>query len=349
MSDAAKEILESGHLESEGFPHNYLDDKLEATIRDIELSTTHDTDVPDDAIQTIESDRRISLVAAPNWDEVRIEGEVHVPEAVFNGTLPVEERDDPPVSLLVAVQVPKTILRYGVAKEDVDAELDGEGTYPFSVELSNDKVRGAVTLKPYLVRSEGQDDDPDYAGRFGDRLAADDAWTVQVDEESDSGGFLHPQIEPFDRSESFPGEENLHYLHFEDPTTPKLFLNANHSRLVHVLQHEGTWGGDARFRDVLFDYIEQSVWQELLLRAAADADPETAELRHPWQEEVVDLFTDELYDDADYEGVVQRLGRDAASKDDLDELVRQVDLAIQQRVEHPDAALKLLQEGLKDD
>ncbi|WP_435124132.1 hypothetical protein [Halobaculum sp. D14] len=337
----------SGHLHTEGFPHNYLQDKLNCKVGSLEV--TKGPEAPEDAYQIVKSDRRLSAVAVQEWEEMSIGGSIHVPEEVFSGTLPFEERDEPPVSLVIAVRASQTMLRFGISERELDVDVDGEGDYEFSVELKRDSLRGEVKIKPYLVRGEPQDINEDYATDYGDRLASDEAWTVEIDREQEDGGFLHPRIEPFDHFDSFPNGENLHYLHFEDPSTPKLFLNANHQQLIGVLQSDGAVGHDARFRDVLYDYIEQSVWQELLLRTASDADPDGGELKYPWQEEVVELFEDELFDVEDYEDVVRRLGELASSGEDVDVLAKEIDAAIQKRVDHPTQALKLLQEGIEID
>ncbi|EJN57550.1 hypothetical protein [Halogranum rubrum] len=342
----------SGRLTGEGFPHPYLQEALEFSVEEVTLVSSDGGEVDNNNVLFVNSDRRISLVAAPAWDRVVVQGTVEIPKKVFNATMPVEERkeSEPPIDLTMAVRCRQTILRRGVFSRSIDIEVTEPGTYPVEVELEHRNFRGKVDLKPYLVRIDQQDSDSNYASRTGDRLASCDPWAVEVDETEDSGGFLHPRIEPFDLHDSFPGEEHLHYLHFEEPATPKLYLNANHGRLVDVLQNEGTRGADPRFRDVLFDYIEQSVWQELLLRTANDADPESDEVRHPWQEEVIDLFTDHLYDEDDgYDEVLRKLGEHASSGEDLDVLVHEIDRAIQLRVNHPDKALKLFQEGMHND
>lgn len=259
------------------------------------------------------------------------------------------ERDDPPVEVVVAIRCSQTILRRRITEDELGIAIDGEGEYTASFTVKRKDVRGKVEVKPYLVRSEHQSEDVEYASRTGDRLASADSWTLEVDETEEDGGFLHPRIEPFDRHDSFPDEEHLHYLHFEDPSTPKLYLNANHGRLVDVLQNEGTTGADPRFRDVLYDYIEQSVWQQLLIRAANDIDQETGEARHPWQEEVVELFETELYPDIEENRELRKRIAEDADSGDLDVLVHQIDLAIQRRIDHPQRAVDLFQEGLHND
>lgn len=340
----------SGTLSSEGFPYNYLPQSLECGIDEVNLEASDGEVVGEDSVQIAEGDRRVSLITATEWDEAEIKCAVTVPEKIFEATIPFDERDDPDVKLVLAARASQTILRMGEVGSTSSIPVNGHGEYELSATLTHSEVRGDVVLKPYLVRSGSQDEDENYATDTADRLASDDAWTVRIDQPEEDGGFLHPLIEPFHKYPTFPGEDHLHYLHFEDPSTPKLYLNADHGQLLNIMFKDGTRGADARFRDVLYDYIEQSVWQELLVRTANDADSDTGETRHPWQDEVVELFADDLYDDPDTpREVAAQLGSDAESGEDLDRLVSEIDRAIQKKVDHPDSALKLFQEGLHND
>jgi hypothetical protein len=353
MSDGKR----TGKLSKDGFPHNYLKDALSLSIVGADVETGDDTDLPDGSIEVVESDRRLSLEAIPNWSTVTISAVVDIPEKVYN-TLPAEERGDyaptevdaeePPIRFVLAVRSSRTILRKRLTHEDLSINVTEAGETDVELELQSHEVAGDVEVKPFIVRAEDQSKDDGYASSVGDRLASDDKWTVRVDRPDEDGGFLNPIIEDFDMP-GFPRDEHLHYLKFESPSTPKLYLNANHSQLVDVLNKEGSWGADARFRDVLFDYIEQSVWNQLLLRTANDTDVETGEQRHPWQEDVVSLFADDLFKPEDDEVEVAIKMAEYADSEDLDVLVNEIERAVQKRVNHPDAALSLLQEGIDND
>lgn len=347
----------TGKLSKDGFPHNYLHDALSLSIVGADVETGDDTKIPDSSIEIIESDRRLSLEAIPNWDTVTISAVVDIPEKVYN-TLPPEERGDyapaevdagePPLRFVLAVRSSKTILRKRITQEELSIDVSEAGETDVEFDIQSHEVAGDVEIKPFLVRATNQSADDAYASSVGDRLASTEKWTVRVDRADEDGGFLDPIIEDFDRP-GFPGDEHLHYLKFETPSTPKLYLNANHPQLVDVLNKEGSWGGDARFRNVLFDYIEQSVWNQFLLRTANDTDVETGEQRHPWQEDVVSIFADDLFDPEDDETDVAVKMAECVNTGDLDVLVREIDEAIQKRVDHPDATLSLLQEGIDND
>lgn len=353
MSDGKR----TGKLSKDGFPHNYLKDALGLSIVGADVETGDDTELPDGSIEVVESDRRLSLEAIPSWNTVTVSAVINIPKKVYN-TLPSGERGDyapkevdaeePPIRFVLAVRSSKTILRKRLTHEDLSIDLMEAGETEVEVELHSHEVAGDVEIKPFIIRTENQSKDDGYASSVGDRLASAEKWTVRVDRPDEDGGFLDPIIEEFDMP-GFPGDEHLHYLKFETPSTPKLYLNANHPQLVDVLNKEGSWGGDARFRDVLFDYIEQSVWNELLLRTANDTDIETGEHRHPWQEDVVSLFADDLFDPEDDEVDVALKMAEYADSEDLDVLVDEIDRAVQKRVNNPDAALSLLQESINND
>lgn len=348
----------TGNLSKEGFPYNYLDDSLELLISNVDLETKDAVDIPGGSVEIVASDRRVSLTGAPNWEKVVISATVDVPEKVYN-TLPSVERgeyapsevdsEEPPVRFVLAIRSSKTILRKRKTGEELSIDVTEAGQKEIEFDLKSHEVAGDVEVKPYLVREKNQEHDESFASSVGDRLAAGEKWTVRVDRTDDDGGFLNPIIEDFDRP-GLPGDENLHYLKFETPSSPKLFLNAGHPQLVEVLNNEGTWGANARFRDVLFDYIEQSVWQQLLFRTANDINIETGETQHPWQEDVISLFVDDLFEPEDDKvDVAIKMAECADSGEDLDVLVREVDSAIQKRIDHPDAAISLLQEGIDND
>jgi hypothetical protein len=243
-------------------------------------------------------------------------------------TLPQEKRGeyaldgvdatDPPLRFVFGVRSPVTIRRHREAGDDLCINPTSTETQSFEITLERSQMAGGVKLRPYLVRASAQDTDSSHATDLGDRLASGPAWTLKVDEVDDDGGFLQPLYEEFDRL-GYLGDDHLHHLRFQPPSEPKLYLNANYPRLVKVLNNEGAKGADPRFRDVLYDYIEQSVWKQLLFRAASDADAATGELRYDWEEEeVVDEFADDLFNGVDEtEAVVIKMAECVESGDDV--------------------------------
>lgn len=344
----------TGKLNTEGFPHNYLEDAVDFEVTDVSLGGTD----AEDRVQVLSGDRRIATASVREWDTIDVGAEVEINEDAFV-TLPQEERGeyapsgvdatDPPLRFVFAVRSSATIRRHRETGDDLGVDPTSTETQSFEITLERSQMAGEVELRPYLVRASGQNTDSGHATDLGDRLASGPAWTLEVDEVDEDGGFLQPLYEEFDRP-GYPGDDHLHQLMFQPPSEPKLYLNANHPRLVGVLNNEGTTGADPRFRDVLYDYIEQSVWKQLLFRAASDADAATGELQYDWEEEVVDQFAQNLFDDVDgTEAVVIEMAECVESGDDLDRLAQEIELAVEDHVGHPDAAVSLFQEGLSHD
>lgn len=347
----------TGRLSTEGFPHRFLREAIELDIDAVDLSGSNGP-IDGQTTAIVPGDRRISVERAPSWQRVRLSVSVNISDDVYN-SLPTHERGshapegvdagEPPTQFLLAIRSMATIFRTKRTREQLELS-DGDSDFEF--ELRSQMLAGDVTIEPFVVRTEPGEHgrDTPYANDVGDRLASGEEWTLRVDEpEEQDGSFLDPQIESFDRP-GFPSSEHLHFLRFETPSEPQLYLNAEHTRLIKVMNSRGTTGGDPRLRDLLFDYIEQSVWQELLFVTASDADPETGEVDHPWQEELIALFADDLFgEDDEPEDVVVQMARRAQTQDDLDSLVAEFDEAIQRRIDHPTGAVSLLQEALSND
>jgi hypothetical protein len=98
-------------------------------------------------------------------------------------------------------------------------------------------------------------------------------------------------------------------------------------------------------RETIYDFIEVSVWHQLLLQAAAHIQ-ETGETKNDWEEDVLDHFYKDLYEDADTrDAVVDNLRRDVRSTDHVPTLVQRIDKAIQRRLKTPTKLQHLLEEG----
>jgi hypothetical protein len=158
-----------------------------------------------------------------------------------------------------------------------------------------------------------------------------------------------PIIENFDENDKFPDENHIHYLSLDEPQNPQLYLNRDHPQVVKVLKNEGATGGPPRLRDVLYDYIEHSVWTQLLVQTARDTDTDTGETKHSWQEDVLDLFLDELYPTMEDEKAAAQLATDVRSVEDLPALMQNIEQAVHQRYDLPADTTKLIEEAIQSD
>ncbi len=333
---------ETGSLQRDSLPYAYKEEALDLTVTNYLL----DGESSDDRGDLYEGRQSISLVDDGDWKTLTIEGSIGVTQETIESVFPGDEWDDPPARLAVVITCPESISRCAEMLTDHTVE---EKTYEFTIELNREDYRGDVFFIPFLVRGEERlTGVANRATKVGARLADGEPWRVTLDRGPDDGGLLQPLVEPFGDHEKFPDDTHMHYLDMDEPRNPQLFLNADHPTIVQVLNNEGSTGGPPRLRDVLFGYIEHGVWMQLLLRTAQDVDEDTAETKFNWQEDVIDLFYEELYPDLDREEATVQLGKDASDVEDLNLLVQRLERAINDRVDLPYDTQRLIEEGIQN-
>lgn len=324
-------------IRTTALPHPYRKTGLEFTVTDCTLDDERDVDIQSGS-------RLIQLTSLTEWDHATVLGTIDVPDDVINYVFPDDEQDKPPGNLFVAIRCQQTILRDReiVAENEVPAD-----EYTFEFNLKRTMIRGGVELQPYLVRADDRGTvDDRYATDIGARLASAEDWILEIDDTDLPEGPLRPHIENFSESSELPSSDHLHYLDMSDAERPMLYLNGDHSAIINVMESRGSTGPDARMRDAIYDLVEASVWPQLIVRTATDINKED-ETRYDWQDGVLDLFHDKLYDDADVEEAAMNLREDVSDQDQLVTLMREIDDAVQQRTEPPEQLINLLEEGLK--
>jgi hypothetical protein len=158
-----------------------------------------------------------------------------------------------------------------------------------------------------------------------------------------------PIIEDFSDYDKFPDETHIHYLSLEAPRNPQLYLNREHSQVVKVLNNTGATGGPPRLRDVLYDYIEHSVWTQLLMQTARDTSPDTGEPEYGWQEDILDIFLDDLYSNLGDEEAAIQLAEDVRSYVDIPDLVQRIERTVHQQYDIPTDTTNLIEEAIQSD
>jgi hypothetical protein len=128
-----------------------------------------------------------------------------------------------------------------------------------------------------------------------------------------------------------------------------LYLNQSHPQVVNVLDNDGATGGPPRLRDVLYDYIEHSVWTQLLIQTARDTNTDTGETKHDWQDDVMEIFLDDLYPDLDEDQAAIQLATDVRSVEDLPALMQKIERAVHRRYDIPTDTTKLIEEAIQSD
>jgi len=324
-------------LRTTALPHPYRENGLEFAITDCTLDPDRDVDIQSGS-------RLIQLTSLTEWDHATVTGSITVPDDLVSYVFPDDKQDDPPGTLFVAVRCQETILRDCEIVKD-DSVLAGE--YPFEFDLDRAMIRGGVELQPYLVRADDRSEvDGRYATDIGARLASSDEWLLEIDDTDLPEGLLRPHIENFSEMSELPSGDHLHYLDMSDAERPTLYLNGDHSAIINVMESRGSTGPDARMRDAVYDLVEASVWPQLIIRTATDINQE-GETRYDWQDDVLDLFSDKLYDDADVEEAAMNLREDVNDEDQLVTLMQHIDDAVQQKTEPPEQLINLLEEGMK--
>lgn len=337
--------VQTGSLVTQSLPHNYEHEALTFEVDSFELDGTPRGDRGE--LDT--KDRYLSLADESGWGTLEVSGTVELQAETIQEVFPPDEWDAPPGRIAIVKTNPLAIHRSRTILSEPPLE---EGTQSFEFEINRDNHRGTVQLEPFVARSEARAPGAtNCASKVGARLVDDVPWTIQVDEPTDGGGLLMPIIEDFEDKDRFPDENHVHYLSLRDPQNPQLYLNSDHPQVVEVLNNEGSTGGPPRLRDVLYDYIEHSVWTQLIIQTARDTDPDTGETKHEWQNDVLDIFLDNLYPDVEEEDeeAAARLAADVRSVEDLPTLVQNVEQAVHQQYDIPTDTTKLIEEAIQSD
>ena len=325
-------------LRQTALPHPYRATGLDLAITGCTLDSEREVDIES-------GNRAISLTTLAEWETATISGTIDVPADVTEYVFPDDEQDSPPGKLFVAIRCRNTILR---DREIIEPDSVTPGEYEFGFDLDRDLIRGGVELQPYLVRSSERGHvDGRYSTEAGTRLASDEYWMIEIDQSELPEGLMRPIVENFSEHGGLPSSDHLHYLDLSEADRPQLYLNGDHGAIINVMESRGPTGPDARMRDVIYDQIENAVWPQLIIRTATDINEE-GETRHGWQDDVLEMFHDKLYDeDIDITEAALNLREDVQDGDRLVSLMQSIDDAVQTKTEPPEQIVNLLEEGLK--
>ncbi|QIB78088.1 hypothetical protein G3A49_08040 [Haloferax volcanii] len=335
--------VQTGSLVSQSLPHEYQEEAVEFDVQSFRLDGAPLGDRGD----LNEDDKFLSLVDESNWQALELEGTVTIHQDTVEEVFPFNEWEETPGRLALVKENPLAMTRDRQIL--ADSPLNG-GTHKFTLCINRDDHRGRVKIKPYLTRTEkGGSSGSKHASKVGARVADGLSWIIRLDERDDGGSLLMPIIEDFSDYDSFPNENHIHYLSLEAPRNPQLYLNREHPQVVEVLKNTGSTGGPPRLRDVLYDYIEHSVWTQLLMQTAHDTSPDTGEPEYGWQEDVLDIFLDDLYPELDEDEAAIQLAEDVRSHVDIPDLVQRIERAVHQHYNIPSDTTNLIEEAIQSD
>jgi hypothetical protein len=333
--------VRTGSLVSQSLPHEYQKEALEFDVESFRidgapLGERGDLD---------EEDRFLSLVDGGNWETLELEGSVTIDQDTVEDVFPFNEWDETPGRLALVKENPLAMSRDRQILADSPLE---RGTHEFALSINRDDHRGQVKIKPFLTRTEeGGSSGSKHASKVGARVADGLSWIVRLDERDDGGSLLMPIIEDFSDYDRFPDESHIHYLSLEAPRNPQLYLNKEHPQIINVLNNTGATGGPPRLRDVLYDYVEHSVWTQLLMQTARDTSPDTGEPEYSWQEDVLNIFLDDLYPGLGDDEAKVQLAEDVRSHVDIPDLVQRIERAVHQQYNIPSDTTNLIEEAIQ--
>jgi len=282
----------------------------------------------------------------PDWETITLNGKLRLPEETVQAVFPQGERAQPPAKLYVTVRCHETIYRDRVIISEAPTTA---GEYDVTLEVSKSTVRGAVELRPYLIRTESRpgEEPNDYADQKNFRVASGTLYYVVVDRPDDEGrAAIDGERVRFSQNAHLPDGNKLYYLDFRNESRPKLWINSDHPRIADVLQSRGSVGAEARMRDVILDQVSYGVWVQLLVRAGSAVDVE-GEVEHEWQEMVLQTFASNLYETSDVSEATHRLKDDLSDPQTLPHVLQRIDSELQEYIDPREQLIHLMEEGLQ--
>ncbi len=260
------------------------------------------------------------------WSRARVVLEVTMAPELLEQVLPEDERDEPPLTVLVSVRCGETRLRRGVR-----AELSVEAPVLVAVDVEHSEILGAAELIPFLVRTkDAAAATVGFARKRGSRVAGGRAWTLRTDlERAPAGRYLELQFKSFSEDPLIPLAERGAVWRLEVMAEdPILWLNQDHTAIANLLRYDGSQGRRARARDVIFDRISASVWTRLFLLAADNVLQDEGEA-DGWEQSVLDYMLPDLYPGVPTKAA--RLERLRKDHEDLHLLLGKLDAVLQVR------------------
>jgi hypothetical protein len=329
----------SQRLRTTSLPFRYEPEGLDFTLDSYTVNGGPSVD-----ISLAPSQRTVDLTSEDGWDWIILHGRIDIDERTVKRVFPEPERSNPPANLYVAKQCHKTILR---DRTDVSTGHTPPPEYDVKIRLDRSELRGEVILRPFLVRSSGNDRDGPYASVPNARVASGDIYYVRVNgSATEEMGLIDGEEIAFSTAEHLPDEERLYHLDLRNEARPKLWLNADHPRITEVLASEGSVGTEPRLRDVILDQIQYGVWTQLMYHAAAAVD-DRGDVEHDWQRTVIESFAPQMYDVGDTEEAALKLKEELEDPSGVARLAGLIDGELQEYVDPRTQLVKLMEEGLE--
>lgn len=220
-------------------------------------------------------------------------------------------------------------------------ELEKHGSrWRGELSLRRETLAEVVHLEPAIVAIEslGARD-----AQRGQEIASGRRISLRIDPQTTSSrGHLQVLFRSFAESPDIVAPAEALYWLDADSETPVLWLNEDHPQASMALQARGTRGAAARTRDLVFDAIASSVWQQLFVQALEGYD-EHGEPEYPWQKHVLELLGAQLFPDEAAASIVERTLAELEYTSTA-HLISRLDLVLQTRHQLADHLNKLVEE-----
>lgn len=283
-------------------------------------------------------DHRLLLQGIDDSDTATVHLELSMDDGVIDRVVSPDERDDPPVKVLVLVQSLPSRTREAVELNE------SEGVWSGTATLVKSALYEAVSLEPVLARTKSGTDEA-FATHAGARIASGAPTHVEIDEPPVTpGGYLEVKWDDFAKSEDPRRKVNpdLLYVLDTDADPPMLWLNSGtHEDFKPVMHASGPRGRNMRVRDAMYDTIVSQAWTSLvsivitrLATAMAEEENVDAALEAltEWETRVLHYWAPSLEPEAGSKGeAVRDVAEDAASRDLMLDLQDRLGMAVQRQ------------------
>lgn len=297
----------------------------------IEVSLDEPKSSEDELVELDEKRNILDLRGYDLNEKLEISGNLEFNIEEILGTLPKEERDSPPIDLVILAQSQRTFYREKLEK----ITWSKDESRDFEIEIKTCDHWGNLKLSFLLVRQREGDSSNNYASKKGARVADSDPWSLKMDDmEGLPSKGLQPKLTNFEQ-EDFPEHvtaDQIHYLDLRDEENPDLWINSDYQPLARILDLKNHGGGyDGNRRDVFYDVISQSVYPQLVF-CAINGIQENNEFNYNWQESILKPVIEDLCPDQESrDGMLNELKRARKNPQELSEKMRLLSASLQEK------------------
>jgi hypothetical protein len=274
------------------------------------------------------------------WSRLNFALHVDLADSELSYVLPSTSRIADDTALVVLVTCASTRLRQGIRLRHVKA-----GRWSGHASIQRQDIKGAVQLRPQLVRSSSIPDDDalPFATRPGSIIAVGEPATLYVDQAPPSttnfgfGGAVTILWEDFSNSDEPWRREHADDVYHLEPfsSEARLWLNSRYGQLRDVLESNAKRGPEASVRDLTAMLIAQPVMLQLCTAALAaleiDEDSSSVSVPSGWRGDAVAMVLPALYpEEPSHEDRLRRAASELREADGASSLTARLGSVVQE-------------------